>query len=101
MTKTGPQGRLSEFNLRGGSPLRKCGGEGEIRTLDGPVTHNGFRDRGDDSYSKRVRADRKRKVRNHLTGRNLMTKRTSSEAPWAGPARADQVKALRGTRAFP
>src|SRR6266852_3928781 len=44
-TKTGPQGRLSEFNLRGGAPLRKCGGEGEIRTLDGPVTHNGFRDR--------------------------------------------------------
>jgi len=23
----------------------RCGGEGEIRTLDGPVTHNGFRDR--------------------------------------------------------
>src|SRR5216683_5916823 len=44
-TKTGPQGRSSEFNLRGESPLRKCGGEGEIRTLDGPVTHNGFRDR--------------------------------------------------------
>src|SRR5439155_27326784 len=44
-TKTGPQGRLSEFNLRGGSPLRKSGGEGEIRTLDGAVTHNGFRDR--------------------------------------------------------
>src|SRR5258708_14004413 len=44
-TKTGRQGRSSEFNLRGGSPLRKTGGEGEIRTLDGPVTHNGFRDR--------------------------------------------------------
>lgn len=27
------------------SDIRKCGGEGEIRTLDGPVTHNGFRDR--------------------------------------------------------
>src|SRR5438876_1289759 len=24
---------------------RRDGGEGEIRTLDGPVTHNGFRDR--------------------------------------------------------
>src|SRR2546427_3011721 len=44
-TKTGPQGRLSELNLREGRPLRKTGGEGEIRTLDGPVTHNGFRDR--------------------------------------------------------
>src|SRR5919204_6980433 len=24
---------------------KRGGGEGEIRTLDGPVTHNGFRDR--------------------------------------------------------
>ena len=31
-----------EARLHRGKP---AGGEGEIRTLDGPVTHNGFRDR--------------------------------------------------------
>src|SRR5256886_1234912 len=33
------------FCAKRAEPRSRAGGEGEIRTLDGPVTHNGFRDR--------------------------------------------------------
>src|SRR5229473_4590327 len=43
--KPGPKDQVSNTGYRSRASPKSVGGEGEIRTLDGPVTHNGFRDR--------------------------------------------------------